>query len=288
MLNLIQTEFLKLRRKKLIWLMLLTSLIMPFFALLYFNYFGDKGVDPLEFYRWSALSHTIVIILPIILGILSTMLMHEENQYDMLKQLWIVPISKMGYFFSTLSHTIVIILPIILGILSTMLMHEENQYDMLKQLWIVPISKMGYFFSKFFVVLVYSICFMLITFVASVMFSVLSGYVVFEWGSVLYLLKKCLSAGFFTAFAMLPILAIAASQKGYILPVCITLLYAFSTFFIMPVNMYLHPLTCMAVILDVPGVVFTQSISLPLAFLCICIWDIIAIFFANVALKRRK
>ena len=241
MLNLIQTEFLKLRRKKLIWLMLLTSLIMPFFALLYFNYFGDKGVDPLEFYRWSALSHTIVIILPIILGILSTMLMHEENQYDMLKQLWIVPISKMGYFF-----------------------------------------------SKFFVVLVYSICFMLITFVASVMFSVLSGYVVFEWGSVLYLLKKCLSAGFFTAFAMLPILAIAASQKGYILSVCITLLYAFSTFFIMPVNMYLHPLTCMAVILDVPGVVFTQSISLPLAFLCICIWDIIAIFFANVALKRRK
>ncbi|HCU2767808.1 TPA: ABC transporter permease, partial [Clostridioides difficile] len=36
MLKLIQTEFLKLRRRKLIWLMLLSALIMPFFALLYF------------------------------------------------------------------------------------------------------------------------------------------------------------------------------------------------------------------------------------------------------------
>ncbi|MGX4601803.1 ABC transporter permease [Faecalimicrobium sp. JNUCC 81] len=241
MLKLIQIEIFKLRRKKLIWLMPLSAIIMPFFALLYFNYFGEKGVDPLEFYRWSALSFTIVIILPFILGILSTMLMHDENQYDMLKQLWIVPISKMGYFF-----------------------------------------------SKFFVVLVYSICFMLITFVASIMFSVLSGYVIFEWGSVLYLLKKCLGAGFFTAFAMLPILAIASSQKGYIFPVCITLVYAFSAFFIMPVNMYLHPLTSMAVILDVPGIVFTQSINVLLAFLCICVWDITFVLLANVALKRSE
>lgn len=239
MLNLIQTEFLKLRRNKLIWLMLLTALIMPFFALLYFNYFGDKGVDPIQFYKWSALNYTIIIILPVILGILSTMLMHEENQYDMLKQLWIVPISKMGYFF-----------------------------------------------SKFFVVLVYSICFMLITFVASVMFSVLPGYVVFDWGSVLYLLKKCLAAGFFTAFAMLPILAIASSQKGYILPVCITLVYAFFTFVIMPINMYLHPISSMAVILDMPGIV--QAINVPLAFLCICVWDIIAVFLANITLKRSE
>lgn len=245
MLNLIQTEFLKLRRKKLIWIMLLAALIMPFFALLYFNYFGDKGVDPIEFYRWSAFSYTIFIILPVILGVLSTMLMKEENQYDMLKQLWIVPISKIGYFF-----------------------------------------------SKFFVILVYSICFMLITFVASVMFSVLSGYVVFEWESVLYLLKKCLEIGVIIAFAMLPILAIASSRKGYILPICITLVYAFFAFFIMGINMYLHPLTSMGVIVmrnnDIPGIVFPQAINVPLAFLCIGLWDIIAVFLANIALRRMK
>ncbi|MGL4760036.1 MAG: ABC transporter permease [Sarcina sp.] len=245
LLNLIQTEFLKLRRKKFIWLMLLATLIMPFFAVLYFNYFGDKGVDPIQFYRWSALSHTILIILPVILGTLSTMLMHEENQYDMLKQLWIVPISKLGYFF-----------------------------------------------SKFFVVLVYSICFMLITFVASVMFSVISGYVVFEWESVLYLLKKCLEVGVILAFAMLPILAIASLQKGYILPICITLVYVFFAFFIMSVNMYIHPLSSMLVIVmrnnDMPGIVWPQGINVSLAFLCIFVWNIIAVFLSNIALKRRK
>lgn len=239
MLNLIQTEFLKLRRKKHIWLMLLAALIMPFFAL----FFVDKGVEPREYYRWSAFSFTSLIILPVILGILSTMLMHEENQYDTLKQLWIVPISKMGYLF-----------------------------------------------SKFFVVLVYSICFMLITFVASVMFSVLSGYVVFDWGSVLYLLKKCLEIGVIIAFAMLPILAIASWQKGYIFPICITLVYAFFIFFIMPVNMYLHPLSSMLVIVarnnDIPRC--PQGGNVPLAFLCICVWDIIAVFLANIALKRNE
>lgn len=40
LLNLIQTEFLKLRRKKMIWVMLLVALIMPFFAYLYFSYLG--------------------------------------------------------------------------------------------------------------------------------------------------------------------------------------------------------------------------------------------------------
>lgn len=245
MLKLIQTEFLKLRRRKIVWLMLMAALVMPFFALLYYNYFGETGVDPIKFYKWSAFSFTLFIILPVVLGILCTMLMYEENQYDMLKQLWIVPISKMGYLF-----------------------------------------------SKFFVVLIYSICFMLITAVASVMFSVLSGYVVFDWGSVFYLLKKCLEIGVIAAFAMLPILAIAASQKGYILPVCITLVYTLFSFILMTVNMYLHPISSMAVIImrnkDIPGIVLTQAINIPFAFLSICVWDIIAVLLASIALGRRK
>lgn len=225
--------------------MLLAALFMPFFALIYFQYVGEAGGDPVQFYKWSAFGYTFLIILPFVLGILCTMLMYDENQHDMLKQLWIVPISKMGYFF-----------------------------------------------SKFFVVLIYSICFMLITAVASVMFSVLPGYVAFEWGSVLYLLEKCLEIGVITAFAMLPILAIAASQKGYIIPICMTLVYTFLSFFLITVNMYLHPLSSMAVIIarnrDIPGIVFTQAINVPLAFLCICVWDIAAVLLANIALGRRK
>lgn len=245
MLKLIQTEFLKLRRRKLLWIMMLSALLMPFFALLYFHYFGKTGIDPIQFYKMSAFGFTFLIILPFILGMLCTILMHDENQNDMLKQLWIVPISKMGYFF-----------------------------------------------SKFFIVLLYSTCFMLITAVASVLFSVLPGYVAFEWESVLLLLKRCLEIGFISAFAMLPILAIAASQKGYILPVCITLIYSFLGFFIVSVNMYLHPLSSIAVIIarngDIPGLAFTQAINVPLAFLCIFVWDIAAVLLANITLGRRK
>lgn len=172
-----------------------------------------------------------------------------------------------------------------------MLIHEEKQSGLLNQLWIVPVGKLAYVFSKFSVVLLYSISFMLITAIASVLFSVLPGYVAFDWGSVLYLLERCLEIGAIAAFAMLPVLAIAASRKGYILPVCVTLVYAFCGFIFMSVNMYLLPLTSMAVIVmrnkDIPGIAFSQPINISLAFLCICIWDIAAILLAKFALRER-
>lgn len=245
MLRLIQTELLKLRRRKLVLLLLAAALIMPFFALLYFKYTGKTDVDPAQFYKWSAFGYTLMIILPVVLGVLCIMLMYDENQYDMLKQLWIVPVSKMGYFF-----------------------------------------------SKFFVVFIYSVCFMLLTFVASICFSVFSGCVAFEWGSVWYLLKKCLEIGVLTAFGMLPVLAVAASQRGYILPVCIMLVYVFLGVMIPMINMYLHPLSSASVILsrngDIPGIAFAQAVNIPAAFLCIGIWDIAAVLLAGLSLKRRR
>lgn len=160
MLKLIETEFLKLRRRKMVWLMLLASLIMPFMAFLLFNYRGDTDVDPIQFYKWSAFGYTLFIILPVILGIFCTMLIHEEKQSDLLKQLWIVPVSKLAYLF-----------------------------------------------SKFFVVLLYSVVFMLITAAASILFSVLPGYVEFEWGSILYLLERCIEIGVLALLQFLLLIA---------------------------------------------------------------------------------
>ena len=173
MLDLIQTEFLKLRRKKLIWLMLLAAFVMPFFATLYFRYLGKTDVPPMDFFRWSAFGYTLFIILPFVLGMFCTMLMHNEKQNDILKQLWIVPVNKVGYFF-----------------------------------------------SKFFVIMVYSILFMLINAIASALFSVISGCVAYSLESILYLFERCLEIGLLTSLAMLPILSIAAIAKGYILPIC--------------------------------------------------------------------
>ena len=244
MLKLVETEFLKLRRRKLPWVMLLAAFVMPFFAFLFYSYLGKKGVDPLLFYKMSALGFTMFIILPVILGVLSTILMYDENQYDMLKQLWIVPVSKLGYFF-----------------------------------------------SKFFVIALYSVAFMLLTAVGSIVFSVLPGIVAFSWGSAVYLFQKCLEIGVLCAFGVLPILAVAASQKGYILPVCAALVYAFLSFFLMSFNMYLHPLSSMAAIVmrnnDIPGLAFTGAPNLPLAFLCMGVWGAVSVWVADAGLKRK-
>ena len=148
MLKLIETELLKLRRRKLLLIMLLAALIMPFFAMLLFRYKGEIGIDPLEFYRWSAFGYTLFIILPVVLGIFCVMLIYEEKQHDVAKQLWIVPISRMSYFF-----------------------------------------------SKFFVVLLYSVVFMLIAAIASVAFGMLPGYIGFDGNSILYLFERCLEIG---------------------------------------------------------------------------------------------
>lgn len=245
MLRLIQTEFLKLRRRKLIWFMLVAALIMPFLAMLYFQYLGRTDVNPLDFYRWSAFGFTGFIILPVVLGIFCTMLMYEETQYDTAKQLWIVPVSRMGYFF-----------------------------------------------SKFCVVLLFAVCFMLITAAATVLCGVPTRIIGLEGGSMLLLLGKCLEQGVTISFAMLPVLTVAACTKGYILPACFTIVYAFSGFIMAPVNMYLHPLSSMLGILwyntKMQGLTLTQDLKLLPAVLCLCVWNLAAVIFADLVLGRRK
>ena len=205
MLNLVQTEFLKLRRKKMIWFMLLAAFIMPFFSFIYYNYFEANGIDPVAFYKLAAFGYTPFIILPFVLGVFCVVLMHDENRYDMLKQLWIVP---------------------------------------------------------------------------------------FEWQSVGFLAERCLEIGVLTAFAVMPILALAASKKGYIFPVCMTLLYVFLGFFITSISMYLHPVSSISVIIarsgNIQGLAFAQNINVPLALFCIFIWDALSVLFAAFSLRKRK
>ena len=83
MLNLVQTEFLKLRRKKMIWFMLLAAFIMPFFSFIYYNYFEANGIDPVAFYKLAAFGYTHFIILPFVLGVCCVVLMHAETGSDM-------------------------------------------------------------------------------------------------------------------------------------------------------------------------------------------------------------
>ena len=84
MLKLIQVEFLKLRRRKFIWLMLLAALFMPLAAVFYFASVKGTGVEPIEFYNWTAFSYTPWIILPVVLGMLYPIVISTFNQYDLL------------------------------------------------------------------------------------------------------------------------------------------------------------------------------------------------------------
>ena len=79
MVKLIRIEFLKLRRRKLVWLMLSAALFMPVLGVFYFTDMG-KVIETMTFYKWAAFSYTQWIILPVVLGILCTMLMYEETE----------------------------------------------------------------------------------------------------------------------------------------------------------------------------------------------------------------
>ena len=89
---------------------------------------------------------------------------------------------------------------------------------------------------------------------------------------------------------MLPVLAVAAAQKGYILPVCLMLVYTFLGFILLMVNMYLHPLSSMTAIVmrNIPGVVLAQPLNIPGAFLCIGVWGVASVLLAVAVLKKRK
>lgn len=114
---------------------------------------------------------------------------------------------------------------------------------------------------------------------------------VFERASIFFLVKKCLEIALFTAFAMMPVLAVAAVQKSYIMSVCVTPIYAFAGFFMTPINMYIHPLSCVSVIIarngDIPGLTLPQIVHVPMALLCIFLWSLAAALFAIVTLNRR-
>ena len=60
MLRLIQAEFLKLRRKKFIVLMLLSALFMPLLAVFYFRSADKTVIEPLQFYKWTTFSYTAI------------------------------------------------------------------------------------------------------------------------------------------------------------------------------------------------------------------------------------
>ena len=79
MLNLVKVEFLKLKRKKVVLMMFLATLLMPLLATIYFGNI-DLSDNVMKYFKWTIFSYNLWLILPIILGIFSTMIVSAEYE----------------------------------------------------------------------------------------------------------------------------------------------------------------------------------------------------------------
>ena len=245
MLKFIHIELLKLRRRKCLILTLAASPIMPFLSMLYFKYIGKPNVEPVLFYKWSVFGFTCWMILPFILGILSSLLFYTESS------------------------------------------NHINTY-----FWIIPVCKLKYFLGKFFILFIYSFIFILLTFIWTVLFADLSGCVAKEISSIFYLSRKCIEISILLPLVMLPLLAAATLINGYVLPVCLTLVYIFSGFMLAPQSPCLHPLSAFSVLLnrdgEIPGVPMSPPSLLVSACYCILLWDFFSVLIAGISLKKKS
>lgn len=195
------------------------------------------------------------------------------------------------YRWSAFGFPFFIILPMVLGIMSMILSYGEQKNGITRQLWMVPVGKTGYLAAKFFLILLCSAGFMLLTALASWIFSVLPGFVPFSLENLWYLITKCAQIGVLTAFAMVPVVAFVSVQKGYFLSFCVLFLYVFSGFFLMGGEVYLHPICAAAAVVmrdgDIPGVMGVGRESVCAAVVCIAGWDLAAFAAARCCLGRR-
>ncbi|WP_277062764.1 ABC transporter permease [Solobacterium moorei] len=241
MLNLVKVEFLKLKRKKIVWMMFPATLLMPLLAIIYFGNIDLSG-NAMKYFKWTIFSYNLWLILPIILGIFSTMIVFMEYENDTFKALWIVPIQKTKLLI-----------------------------------------------SKFIIVFLYTLVFMGLSILFTLLFGRIIHHIEMDHFLLIFLIRKCFEISGLLSVSMLPILSIAFLTKKYILPICITIVYAFSGFVILMVNMYIHPLSSSTVIVlrDVTGIVLNQDINIFYSLLCIGIWVVGFTIVTKLLLKRR-
>lgn len=105
MLSLIQAEFIKLKRKLVILIALLSSALPPLINILYtLNLPENSNINATfkDFYQ-SSFTFTQWILLPCVLGTLGSILLFNERENGTLKELMIIPVNKAWFLFSKLS-----------------------------------------------------------------------------------------------------------------------------------------------------------------------------------------
>ena len=181
------------------------------------------------------------------------------------------------------------ILPAILGVLASMLVYNEQRCDVLKQLWIIPVSKGGYLFAKWVVVLTVSLAFMMLAVAFTFAFGLAFGFLSWNGEMMAFVLYKGIEAAVLEAVAVIPILALAVSHKGYLLPCCAAIIYAFLGFIVAQTNPYLIPSACAVLCIsrDLPNVVMPCAYQPFFAVLCFGGWAVASGIYAYHGLSEK-
>lgn len=139
MLRLIQAEFLKLRRKKFIVLMLLSALFMPLLAVFYFRSADKTVIEPLQFYKWTTFSYTAWIIV------------FTQGQFSFGEKRYI---DDAGWFMNAAqSLATFFVLPAVIALLGSYMICREEQEDTIKSLRLIPISEAKMTIAKLLITL---------------------------------------------------------------------------------------------------------------------------------------
>ncbi|NMB63486.1 MAG: ABC transporter permease [Spirochaetes bacterium] len=209
MLNQIQTELVKLKRKQFILFALLSSAAMPFINTVY----------TLNLPRNTTINRTFT----------------DFYKFDFTE--WML-------------------LPCVLSVIGSMIFFTERENDTLKQLMIIPVNKAVFLFSKLIILFLFSILFMLLTAIFTVMGASVINYSDMTAALIYRLFKLCIETGIFTVCAMLPIvLIIVIAKKEYIIPICAALIYSISGAIFASHLMGIHPLASVA------GIVWNKNIE---------------------------
>ena len=196
----------------------------------------------------------------------------------------------MGLYKQALfSFNIFLILPAILGVLASMLVYNEQRCDVLKQLWIIPMSKGGYLFAKWVVVLTVSLAFMMLAVGFTFAFGLAFGFLSWNGEMMAFVLYKGIEAAVLEAVAVIPILALAVSHKGYLLPCCAAIIYAFLGFIVAQTNPYLIPSACaiLCISRDLPNIIMPCAYQPFFAVLCFGGWAVASGIYAYHGLSEK-
>lgn len=192
------------------------------------------------------------------------------------------------YKQAVFSFNIFLILPALLGIFSATIVYGERSNDVLKQFWIVPIGRGSFLFAKWFVTLAFSLAFLLVSELFTFSFGLIFHFLAFDVPLISFILWKGVEAAAVLALSNLPILALATVSKGYLLPCCVSIVYAFCGFIFASTNPYIVP-SASAIFLiehDLPNIHFPRPYQPIPILLCFIVWMTFSIIAALTGMKR--